>query len=505
VYNWHYAPPQESDPDDRPPPVLNLHYREEQEIITLIHHPADIVAEWRFIPNPSDEFKDYVPATVEFDLTGSVGTRFVIAWGNGQVTVVDDSMIASFTYRSAGIYIVTVTITGVGGDVVNRDFEVVVKNPSLQWSVDPSHGIIPLAVTFDVSGTTGDQIYIRPDANNRTSPDILLTGTTLDHTYTVAGVYTALMWSEINGTRFQAEPLTIIVENPVFRVEVNPTNGYAPLEVTVNMVGTTFPTFQVNWGDGTVEDYTIDDTILTHTYPSAGSYTISISSGVFTSRSFITVFEIRAALRDNVFSGFDPLTITVNAEDSFGEKIDFIPDINFPDDKETRSSVMTLDGTGRPWIFTHEYAEGDYTGKIIVYGESDDKFVEEFFTVSVRGIVADLQLTPSTGEVPFDVTIDATASVGSSCVIIIAISVDRRFTFTGDPSTWLMTALCPNPGTFDIVLQVFDDFGRSVSITKQVTGTTHLEKWEDDIIVRCVKATIVEVVDDTVGHEKAHV
>ena len=147
------------------------------------------------------------PLSVNFwaNATGGVAP-YVFSWAFGDGGSGTGSPI-THTYTAAGTYAVTVIVTDSQGATVAGHITVTVGNgstsPSLSMTASPLNGSSPLTVTFDLSVTQGTSPYTLylyyGDQNNSNSSKVVTNwsgaSTTLTHTYSSQGIYTA--WAHV--------------------------------------------------------------------------------------------------------------------------------------------------------------------------------------------------------------------------------------------------------------------------------------------------------------------
>ncbi|MCB2230977.1 PKD domain-containing protein [bacterium] len=237
-----------------------------------------------------------VPLTVNFtDLsTGSI-TSWAWTFGDGGTST---SQNPSHQYTSAGTYTVTLTVTGPGGSDGETKTNYITVNPCVSptasFTGSPTSGDYPLAVTFS-NGSTGATSYSWNFGDGGTS-----TATNPSHTYTAAGTFTVTLTATNacgSDQMVRTNYITVTTppcDPPVANFTGSPTSGTYPLTVNFTDLSTNSPTgWSWNFGDGG----TSSAQNPSHTYTSAGTYTVSLTatnscgSDGETKTAYITVSE----------------------------------------------------------------------------------------------------------------------------------------------------------------------------------------------------------------------
>jgi acid phosphatase type 7 len=161
--------------------------------------------------------------------------------------------------------------------------------PTAALSVTPSSGTAPLAVTADASASTDAENNIATysfdfgDGSAVVGPQA---GATATHTYTTAGTYTAAVTvtdsGSLTGTASQTISVGTANTAPTAALTASPNTGTAPLNVTADASGSTDPqgniaTYSFDFGDGSAVVGPQAGATATHSYTTAGSYTMTVT------------------------------------------------------------------------------------------------------------------------------------------------------------------------------------------------------------------------------------
>lgn len=237
----------------------------------------------------TDYIAVYGPVTADFsgDPTGgsppllvtftnlSTGDYSTCAWSFGDGGTSDVCDFPAHSYDVAGIYAVSLTVSGPGGtDTLTRpEYIYVADGLHAAFTGYPTQGGMPLLVTFDNS-STGDFDTCAWDFGDG--------GTSNDcddpvYTYTAEGVYTvSLTVSGPGGTDTLTRTNYIGVYDAVYAgFSGDPTSGVKPLVVTfTNTSSGDYDTCAWTFGDGGTSS---DCDNPVYTYTAAGLYTVMLS------------------------------------------------------------------------------------------------------------------------------------------------------------------------------------------------------------------------------------
>ena len=185
----------------------------------------------------------------------------------------------SHTYEAAGLYTVSLTVTGPGGSdqVISTDL-VSASDPEpppvASFSASQTAGDVPLAVTFtdNSSGNIDSWSWDFGDANGSTSQHP-------SHTYEAAGLYTVSLTVTGPGGSDQVISSDLVsasdpVPPPSAGFSASPTAGQVPFAVTLtdNSVGS-IDSWSWSFGDGGLS--TAQNPV--YTYNSSGTYSVSLT------------------------------------------------------------------------------------------------------------------------------------------------------------------------------------------------------------------------------------
>ena len=234
----------------------------------------------------SDKQTGAAPLTVTF-IDHSTGTApLAYAWDfNNDGTTDSSSQNPSFTYTSAGIYTVKLTVTNGAGSNTTLKTGYITANPAgiaptAAFTSNKQSGAAPLTVTFtDQSSGTAPLAYAW-DFNNDGTTDS--TSQNPSFTYTSAGIYAVkLTVTNAAGSNTQRETDYISVNEvpqaPSAVFNANIRSGNAPLTVrfTDQSTGSSPKIYAWDFNDDGVVDSTDSSPIFT--YSTIGNYTVKLT------------------------------------------------------------------------------------------------------------------------------------------------------------------------------------------------------------------------------------
>ena len=393
------------------------------------------------------------PLTVRFtnQSQGQI-TSFLWFFGDGSTSTQQNPV---YTYTRAGIYTITLQVTGPGGTSnVSRQITVTGINPPVaSFTADPVSGPAPLTVQFTNRSTGNITAYNWDFGDGNTSTLI-----SPSHTFASVGTYNVILQvTGQGGVSTVVRQITVSnpqIPPPTASFEADPSTGQTPLSVTFRNT-TQGQVTQYLWdfnGDGITDSI---DTSPTHVFDTAGTFNVSlvaIGPGGQSRAEVPVIVQAPpeapvAAFTPSVTSGTRPLTVTFTNQTT-GNATAFAWD--FQNDGTPDSSEQNP-------TFTFEQA-GTFTVRLTASGPGGSSTAEA--TISVANPVAPPQanFTPSqtSGDRPLTVVFTNT-SQGDA----LSFSWD----FNGDGT---VDSTDPNPsftfdsaGTFTVRLTASNSAGTS--------------------------------------------
>ncbi|MGD0058700.1 MAG: PKD domain-containing protein [Verrucomicrobiia bacterium] len=217
-----------------------------------------------------------IPMAVTFaDLSSGSTTNWYWSFGDGGTTDSNTKSV-SYTYATAGTYTVTEIVKGSGGAATNTSVNYIIAlTPSANFTGSPTNGVIPLTVKFADSsiGTITNWHWSFGDGGTTN-----VTTTNVSHTYATAGNYTVTeIVSGPSGSLTNIQPNYITAEQPPPSASFTaaPTGGVAPLTVIFSDASTGGPVTVWSWSFGDNSTTIVTTTNVSHSYATAGNYTVT--------------------------------------------------------------------------------------------------------------------------------------------------------------------------------------------------------------------------------------
>lgn len=280
---------------DLPPPSNCL----DTAIVTVTVHPVPVAS---FTFNPNNQCAA-LPVTFTNTSTG-VTAATTYSWNFGDATS-STQQNPTHTYAAGGTYTVTLTVTNFAGCVSTATMAVTANAiPFVSIAGNDGDGntincLLPgdpttsEIVTF-TNFTTGAVSYTWDFGD--ASPTFTTASTAaFPHTYSTYGTYTVSMTATGPNGCTATATLVVIFERYVgasFSVPINQMSGCLPLTVTPVNASQNANTYTWNFGDNTPPITTTSPIPPSHTYTTAGTYTITLTAANSCNTSQSTVSPI---------------------------------------------------------------------------------------------------------------------------------------------------------------------------------------------------------------------
>jgi PKD repeat protein len=357
------------------------------------------------------------PLTVQFTsrATGDIASYL---WEFG-----DDSNSTSlsqnptFTYRTAGLYTVKLTVRGGGGESIETKANFInvsavsapptVSAPKADFSATPTSGTAPLTVTF-TNRTTGQFSTLSWEFGDGGTS----TNTNPVYTYRTAGSYTVKL--TVRGTGGEGSEVKLgyitvnaapVVQAPLVDFAAIPTSGIAPLTVQFsNRTSGQVTSYLWEFGDSARSTQTNP----IYTYRTAGTYTVKLTAtgpGGQNSETKSGLINVTAApviappavdFAANPTSGTAPLTVTFTNRTT-GQATGYLWEFG---DSNTSATASP--------IYTYRTA-GTYTVKLTASGPGGQDSETKLGLITVTSApviappVAEFTANPTSGIAPLTI------------------------------------------------------------------------------------------------------
>jgi PKD repeat protein len=321
-----------------------------------------------------------------------------------------------------GTYSVTLRATNGGGSsapYTRTDYIVVTDPiaPHADFMSDNTEGVRPFTINFqDMSAGSGVFTYLWNFGDGTTS-----TVRNASHTYTSTGTYTVSL--TINSVTYPGASDQMVKSNyitikdpypPVADFTYSQPRNYWPVTVTFTDSTSGTPPFTYDWdfGDGTTMHAISGQTVVTHTYTHAGTFSVTLTSH--------NEMGDNSVVKSNAITVYDPVLPTASfyADTTTGPKtlhVTFIasastgtPPLSYTWDFGEGSPVTTASPT-----ISHDYASvGTYNVRLNVSNEwgYDIQTKNGYIVVNYPAPVANFNPAFATGRVPYTVSFTDTST-----------------------------------------------------------------------------------------------
>jgi PKD repeat protein len=292
-----------------------------QTVNISAHQPTSITGTYTAVPSvagfTANVSQGTAPLTVNFtdQSTGAI-TSWLWNFGDGRTGTTQNP---SHIYAAAGVYSVTLTVNGPGGQSTSQPYTITVyATPSAAFTASTSSGIAPLPVAF-TDKSTGSVTGWSWNFGDGVGTSTLQNPT---YTYQNGGIYTVtLTVTGPVGSSTKTQTVTVYA-TPVAAFTASTNSGLASLPVSFTDQSTpsgSITKWSWNFGDGK----TSTSENPSHTYTKAGNYTVSLTvtgpGGTSTATQTIAVYTApKANFKASVKSGTAPLTVQFTDESTGG-------------------------------------------------------------------------------------------------------------------------------------------------------------------------------------------
>ncbi len=357
-------------------------------------------------------------------------TSVVLAPRSGNLVSLTADQMVPYVYPQIGEYMASLTVTDNDG---NTDTDTVIINagtyPEAIAIAYPTSGTAPLTVRFAANGNSpsGTIEYFRWDFDGNGSTDWeTRISENKEYTFNQPGIYPATLTVTDNRGFSDIKQVTITVQisddAPVVSVLADPTEGNAPLDVTLTGLAKDSDGTIVNheWdfdGDGTYDYTSTISGITSHQYTDTGVYTATLrvtdndgNQGTGTSRIEVKAEGAPTAKAEaSVTHGAAALGVQFTGTGSPG---DTIVTYEWDFDGDGTYDVSSTDTGNAGYVYT---LPGSFTAVLRVTndaGLTDTASVNILVTAGITAYLGQESFDPSVGEtIDINSVLTATATV----------------------------------------------------------------------------------------------
>jgi PKD repeat protein len=256
---------------------------------------------------------------------------YTFNFGDGTVVGPQAGATAAHTYPLAGSYSVKVTVTDTQNVASTATGTVTaVRPPTPKLTVTPPSGGVPLSINADGStsspGTNPIATYGFSFGDGTIPPPPSATAAQA-HTYSSVGTYTlTLTVTDTSGVSATTSATVTVVNPPTAVLTASPNSAVAPVAVTADATGSSdsvgISSYTFDFGDGSSVVGPQTASKATHTYTTAGNYTLTVTvtdTALATSQATASVAVLSpptAALTETPISGYAPLSVIASGSTS---------------------------------------------------------------------------------------------------------------------------------------------------------------------------------------------
>ncbi len=346
------------------------------------------------------------PLEVAFESLAS-GIVSTWSWDFGDGGVSND-VNPTHTYTTPGVYTVSLTLTGPGGQDTETKFDyitVTTPPPIADFSATPTSGFKPLVVDFrDLSegGPVTSWAWDFGDGSQATESFPI-------KTYDSAGTYTVSLTVSGPGgqdTLTQTDLITVIEPPPVPSFSGSPTSGQVPLDVSFSGEAVGLVTsWSWTFGDGASST----EQSPTHVYEVPGDYTVTLTASGPGGMNTETKVGYIAAV-------FPPPVVNFSGAPTLGDAPLVVAfDVDVTGEVETLAWDFGDGGSSSSPSPTHTYTTpGVYAVTLTASGPGgqDTAVKAGFVSVLFPAPIADFEAAPTSGFAPLIVDFTETAGGG---------------------------------------------------------------------------------------------
>lgn len=292
-------------------------------------------------------------------------------WDFGDASPKANTRTATHSYKSAGLYEVILKATdetgktGTSSKKINVEAEeqgpqaIIETDPALKENEKSLSGQAPFEVGFDATKSTDPDnniVEFKWDFNGDGVEDAA--GSTANYVYKIPGSYNATLTATDSAGNESSSVLVVKVaaQDLTARLIADKVEGTAPLTVTFDASGSTYPDGQITsyeWDFGDGAPKRIDASQVSYKYTAIGTFTATVtakaSDGKTDSGTLVInvrPISLQSCFEPTVEQGPAPLTVEFDPRCSQGSVAKYLWDFGDGETSRTRKPTHTFDNPG---------------------------------------------------------------------------------------------------------------------------------------------------------------
>jgi PKD repeat protein len=249
-----------------------------------IRPPTHMVPRFTFSPSSPKEHEDiFFDASTSSDPDGHI-VSYTWQWGDGTT---GSGRQTTKSYDFAGTYSVVLTVTDAYGTSVSSSATALVigvsANPTARFTVSPTNPTVGINVLFNAAASTATNPRKIVGYNWDLGDGALKEGVLVQHTYQTPGTYTVTLVVTDDAGRKGVVSQTLTVadqSSPVANFTYSPTEPEKLKDVIFNASSSAVPTGRTivsyEWDFGHSGNGTASGAVVTHQFPEARSYVVTL-------------------------------------------------------------------------------------------------------------------------------------------------------------------------------------------------------------------------------------
>jgi PKD repeat protein len=367
-----------------------------------------------------------------------------------------------------------------GAPVSFDSFSVSALGPTAALTMSPASASVGSSVTADASASAPGALPISTYTFDFGDGSAMVTATaptaTATHAYTSGGIYTVTVTvTDTAGNTSQASAQETVGQ-PHAALSASPLSGTPPLTVTASgsastdAAGVAITSYTFDFGDGTTTGPQ-NGASTSHTYTSAGGYTITLTVADVTGATSTTTKSVTVVNGPTASLTLKPaatpagasITADASASTAGSDQISTYS-FSFGDGSAAVLETAPTDSA------THTYTTGGIFTVTVTVADTAGYTSQATAQETVGKPVAALTVTPSAGSPPLTVTADASGSTDAAGVPITGYTFNfGDGTILGPQNTATASHTYASLGSYAVTLTVTDGTGATSTASQPVS------------------------------------